>query len=202
MDIKSLIAGLGNPGEKYAHTRHNFGFECVDHILRVARERKSMKLEQLKDTPDYQLWRVHIAGGVHLLQKPLTYMNLSGDAVARVSGQYALKPEQVFVMHDELDLELGRVKCKKGGGNNGHNGLESIEQRLGTPAFHRIRLGIGRPQEKWEVTDWVLGRFSEEDIALVDDVAKAVFKWLDLYHRRGPQVATQYLHGIHATRAD
>lgn len=168
----------------------------------MARDRKSMKLEALKDTPDYQLWRVNIAGGVHLLLKPLTYMNLSGDAVAKVCGNYALSPGQVFVLHDELDLELGRVKCKKGGGNNGHNGLESIQQRLGTPAFHRVRLGIGRPTEKWEVTDWVLGRFSEADMTVVGEVAAAVFKWLNLFHRRGPQVATQYLHNVHAAHAD
>ena len=106
------------------------------------------------------LWRIQIPrGGVWLVAEPQTFMNLSGDAVQPLMAWYKLKPEQLLVVHDELDLEPGRMKLKKGGSAAGHNGIKSIQQRLGTPDFYRLRVGIGKPQDREQVISWVLGRF-------------------------------------------
>ncbi len=113
MDYKGVIVGLGNPGPKYEKTRHNIGFMLVDHLLSVAEGRKNMRLEKIDESGDYELWRAKFAGAYRLFAKPQTYMNLSGKAVSKICGRHGLKPEQVMVVHDELDLPVGRMKIKK-----------------------------------------------------------------------------------------
>ncbi|MGE4293521.1 MAG: aminoacyl-tRNA hydrolase [Desulfovibrio sp.] len=196
MEYKALIACLGNPGPQYAATRHNFGFLVADRLLTLGAQRKSMRLEKLAENPDQQLWSLHLAGAPLLLLKPMTYMNLSGRAVAKVAGQHALPPERVVVLHDELDLPLGRIKLRQGGSTNGHRGLESIVEHLGTATFWRMRLGIGRPSASWEVRDWVLENFPEKDMTLVDTMIDAAIKGLDLYARKGARFAVQHLHSL------
>lgn len=196
MEYKALIACLGNPGPQYESTRHNFGFLVADHLLNQGAERKSMRLEQLEQTPDLQLWSVHLAGAPHLLLKPMTYMNLSGRAVSRVTGRHGLGPDKVVVLHDELDLPLGRIKFRQGGGTNGHRGLESIVQELGSAGYWRMRLGIGRPAESWQVRDWVLEDFPDQDRETVHAVIRAAAKGLDLFARKGARFAVQYLHSL------
>ena len=193
MEYKGLIAGLGNPGPKYERTRHNMGFLLVDHVVALAAGRKSMDLKVLDESGDYRLWSVRLSGARLLLAQPQTYMNLSGRAVGRICGRHGLSADGVVVVHDELDLVLGRMKMKRGGGNNGHNGLESIQEVLGTPDFHRLRIGIGRPQFSSQVTDWVLGEFGPEEWALVREVVPAAWKGLDLFFRRGPALGVQFL---------
>jgi PTH1 family peptidyl-tRNA hydrolase len=152
-----LWVGLGNPEPGMARNRHNIGFMAVDTIaLRHG----------------FSPWRSRFRGlcaegrvGLHkvLLLKPMTYMNLSGESVQEAAAFYKVEPASVTVFHDELDLEPGKIRVKKGGGNAGHNGLRSTEKHLGTPDYWRVRLGIGHPGDKARVTGHVLGDFSKAD---------------------------------------
>lgn len=197
MDYKGVIVGLGNPGSQYESTRHNIGFMLVDHLLRLAHERKSMRLEQMDESGDYELWRVKFAGAFRLLAKPQTYMNLSGKAVSKICGRHTISPEEVVVVHDELDLPVGRMKFKKDGGNNGHNGLESIQERLGTSSFNRLRLGIGRPAERHkDISDWVLEPFDDRAASFLPDIIAHASKGLDLFFRRGMAFAQQHVNSF------
>lgn len=197
MDYKGVIVGLGNPGPKYEATRHNIGFMLIDTILAMAEGRKNMRLERIDESGDYELWKVKFAGAYRLLAKPMTYMNLSGKAVSKICGRHGLTPEQVMVAHDELDLPVGRMKLKKGGGNNGHNGLESIQECLNTPNFHRLRLGVGRPADKYKpISDWVLEPFLPENARHLPDILAHSLKGLDIFYRRGPGFATQHINSF------
>ncbi len=197
MDYKGVIVGLGNPGPEYETTRHNIGFMFVDHILSLAKGRKNMRLEQIDESGNYELWRVKFAGANRLLAKPQTYMNLSGKAVAKICGRHGLTPEQVMVVHDELDLPVGRMKLKKGGGNNGHNGLESVQESLTTPNFYRLRLGVGRPQEQYKViSDWVLEPFLPKNVQHIPAIIEHACKGLDIFFRRGAGFATQHINSF------
>lgn len=158
-----LVAGLGNPGRAYAHTRHNAGFWFADEL--AAKLGASFAAEG-KFAGD-----VAKAGDVRIV-KPSTYMNLSGRAVAALARFFAIAPEAILVVHDELDLPPGQTKMKKGGGHAGHNGLRDIQARLGSGDFWRLRLGIGHPrtlQLNQEVVDYVLHRPSREHQQLIDD---------------------------------
>jgi peptidyl-tRNA hydrolase, PTH1 family len=152
-----LLVGLGNPGARYARHRHNIGFMAVDAVARAHRFGPWRgKFSSL--VSEGQLADVRV-----LLQKPQSFMNLSGYAVAEAARFYKLPPEQIVVCHDELDLAAGKVRIKKGGGVAGHNGLRSIAEQLGSPDFRRVRMGIGHPGEKARVTGHVLGEFSAKD---------------------------------------
>ncbi|BCS90012.1 aminoacyl-tRNA hydrolase [Pseudodesulfovibrio sediminis] len=197
MEYKSAIIGLGNPGPQYADTRHNIGFMCVDALLALGQERKSMRLEQIEESGDYALWRMKFAGAYRLLAKPMTFMNLSGKAVSKICGRHGLKPDDVMIVHDELDLPVGRMKLKKGGGNNGHNGLESIQDRLGTPGFYRLRLGVGRPTDPHKpISDWVLEPFAPETVNYLPEIIAHALKGLDIMYRRGIGFATQHINSF------
>jgi PTH1 family peptidyl-tRNA hydrolase len=159
-----VLAGLGNPGPGYAGNRHNIGFMAADAIAarhRFAPWRRKFQGETTEGG---------IAGARLLLLKPMTYMNLSGQSVAAALGFYKLGPEALTVMHDELDLPLGRVKVKSGGGHGGHNGLRDIMAHLG-PDFRRVRLGIGHPGDKALVHHYVLQDFAKGER---DGVAKVI----------------------------
>jgi len=150
-----LIVGLGNPGEQYAKTRHNVGFAVLDIIATAAKAK-------WKAEKKYMLAKI---GGV-LLAKPTTYMNLSGEAVAALMAKHKLKPTEILVIHDDLDLPTGALKAKVGGGNAGHNGLKSIDSATG-PDYARIRIGISHPRTEglsMEPADWVLGRFRPDEL--------------------------------------
>lgn len=197
MDCKGLIVGLGDPGPKYEQTRHNIGFKLIDRIVSMGEARKNMRLEKLDESGNYELWRIKFAGAYRLLAKPLTYMNLSGKAVAKICGRHGLTPDQVMVVHDELDLPVGRMKLKKGGGNNGHNGLESVQECLDTPNFLRMRIGVGRPQDKFKpISDWVLEPFFTEDEEHLPAIIEHACKGLDIFYRRGVGFATQHVNSF------
>jgi PTH1 family peptidyl-tRNA hydrolase len=197
MDYKGVIVGLGNPGPKYEKTRHNIGFMLVDHLLLQAEQRKSMRLEKIDESGDYELWSAKFAGAFRLLAKPMTYMNLSGKAVSKICGRHGLTPGDVIVVHDELDLPVGRMKFKIGGGNNGHNGLESIQERLGTPDFWRLRLGVSRPADQYKViSDWVLEPFAGRDASFLPDIIAHAAKGLDIFYRRGRGFAQQHVNSF------
>lgn len=194
MEYKALIAGLGNPGPQYARTRHNIGFMAVEALAEMASSRKSMRYKELGNSGDYDLFSVSIAGNNVLVTRPLTYMNLSGKAVAAICGKYSIPVGSIFVIHDELDLPPGKMKFKKGGGNNGHRGLESIQQSMGSPDFFRLRVGIGRPEFSSQVKDYVLEEFTPEEMDIALQMSQAVIKGLNLFFRRGQGPATQFMH--------
>jgi PTH1 family peptidyl-tRNA hydrolase len=154
MDLR-IIVGLGNPGRKYRHNRHNIGFQAVDGLAKkfgIRLWRKSCKA---------QIGRGEISGAPIILAKPQTFMNRSGESVALMCSRYKIFTGSLIVIHDDLDLEAGRIKLKKGGGHGGHNGLRSIMERCGDSEFVRIRIGIGRPQGGEEASEYVLKNFSD-----------------------------------------
>lgn len=158
-----LIVGLGNPGEQYAATRHNVGFWWVDEIAR--RKNASLRLEKQFDG---LAAKILFAEQAVWLLEPQTYMNLSGRAVKALASFYKMQPEEILVVHDELDLLPGTVKLKYGGGHGGHNGLKDIFAHLGTPHFWRLRLGIGHPGNRSQVVNFVLKPPMQAEKALIE----------------------------------
>ena len=170
-----LIVGLGNPGVEYEDTRHNAGFWWVD---RAARELGG----QLAHDPKYHGFVARVnrpLGPVWLLQ-PLTYMNLSGKAVAPLARFFKILPDEILVVHDELDLSPGQMKLKQGGSPAGHNGLKDIQAQLGTPAFWRLRLGIGHPGHRGEVAAYVLRKPPAAEREAIDANVNDSLKALDM----------------------
>lgn len=156
----ALIVGLGNPGDEYRNTRHNVGFDFVDKLAAAKGARFSHQAKFFGETA-----RIATPAGDVWLLKPMTYMNLSGQAVQPLAAYYKITPEEILVVHDELDLVPGTMRLKFGGGAAGHNGLKDITQRLATPDFWRLRIGIGHPRSLcpgMAVVDWVLGRANTE----------------------------------------
>ena len=149
-----LIAGLGNPGRKYANTRHNVGFKAIEQMAQVwhiAIDTRKFKV---------RFGRGHYNGAQIILAQPMAYMNCSGPPVCQLAAYFNIPVEQTLIVHDDIEIEKGRLKIKAKGGHGGHNGLKSISEAFGGGNFPRIRLGIGRPAAPMEVTDYVLGRFS------------------------------------------
>lgn len=157
-----LVVGLGNPGDEYARTRHNVGTDVVE--LLASRHGARLKKGKERALVD----EVRIGPARVALAVPLTYMNESGDAVRRLAHRYGVAPEQVIVVHDELDLPLAALKLKAGGGLAGHNGLRSIKSHLHDDTFLRVRIGIGKPPSRERGADHVLDRFSKRDRSEID----------------------------------
>lgn len=164
MNIKVII-GLGNPGPKFSKTRHNIGFRVVDAL--AEKYGGQWQTQGNKETAEISVGDKKI-----LLVKPLTFMNNSGEVIAALTKK-GFKADEILVVHDELELPFGQVKTKTGGSAKGHNGLKSIISYL-SDAFHRIRVGIGRPLERVEVPDYVLEIFKEEAGDIVEVIAQAV----------------------------
>ncbi|MFZ5427414.1 MAG: aminoacyl-tRNA hydrolase [Thermodesulfobacteriota bacterium] len=185
MPPRALIAGLGNPGPKYERTRHNLGFMTADALLESGQAR-GLSLGKLGELHALRLPGVD---GEILVLKPMTFMNLSGRAVSHVLGYYKLTPKDLLVIHDELDLPLGRMRMKMGGGLAGHNGLKSIAAETGTQDFARLRLGIGRPEGKMDVAAYVLQDFRPEETDIARKVAEAGAAAARLYLKEGLEAA-------------
>ena len=188
-----MIVGLGNPGPKYVHNRHNIGFQAVDvfgarHKIDLPRMQLKARagdgwVEQRADVLSV------LQGGLPqinrqkvLLVKPLTYMNLSGEAVGPLARYYDIPPEDVIVVHDDLDLEPGQLRLRRNGGSGGQNGVKSIIRHLGQD-FHRVRVGIGRPPGRMDAAAYVLQDFSPDEEAeifapLRERIADALECWL------------------------
>jgi PTH1 family peptidyl-tRNA hydrolase len=159
-----LVVGLGNPGDDYAHTRHNVGADTVE----VLAARHGIALKKGKERALSAEGRIGVSRVA--LAVPLTYMNDSGVAVAALARRYGVEPEQLVVVHDELDLPVGALKVKAGGGLAGHNGLRSVKAHLHSEAFVRIRIGVGKPVSKEQGADHVLKRFSKRERTEIDVV--------------------------------
>lgn len=157
-----LVVGLGNPGDQYARTRHNVGAEVVE--LLAARHGARLRKGKERALAD----EVTVAGRRLALAVPTTYMNESGQSVRALVRRYGVTPEQLVVVHDELDLPVAALKCKAGGGLAGHNGLRSIKAHLHTDAFLRVRIGVGKPVSKERGADHVLNKFSKRERAEID----------------------------------
>ena len=153
-----LVVGLGNPGPTYASTRHNIGAMVIDEIARINNEKLGRHKRALADVVEMRL-----AGEKVVLAKPLSFMNTSGGPVKALATFYKVPVEQIIVLHDELDIPLGAIRAKFGGGDNGHNGLKSIRASLDTGDWFRVRLGIGRPPGRQDPADFVLKSFSSTE---------------------------------------
>ncbi|MFV2012917.1 MULTISPECIES: aminoacyl-tRNA hydrolase [unclassified Micromonospora] len=152
-----LVVGLGNPGREYARNRHNVGFMVADLLagrlgVRLSRHRRA--------AAESGEGRLGLGGPKLVLAKPLTYMNLSGGPVAALAKFYKVPVEQIVTVHDELDIDYGRLRVKQGGGEGGHNGLRSMSRSLGSKEYLRVRFGIGRPPGRQDPADYVLSDFS------------------------------------------
>lgn len=185
-----LVVGLGNPGKEYAETRHNFGFLALDSLSRemdVAFRYYSSLEAELGDC--------EFLSQSLVLAKPLTYMNLSGHAVAAVVKFFRLKePQQVIVIHDDLDIPLGRMKIKSGGGAGGHKGVLSVIESLGTSDFLRIRLGIGLEKPTLDVVDYVLTSFAIENQDVVQHALDEASKAVQMIIQEGPERTMNFFH--------
>ncbi len=193
MEYSGIIVGLGNPGPKFVGTRHNLGFEFIDYIINEAQNNSSLEtMSGAKYKCD--LWRCKLFNAPHwwLLAKPLTFMNLSGECVQPLLAWHKLKPSQLIVAHDELDITVGTLRFKTGGGNAGHNGLKSITEHLGTPDFHRMRIGIGRPSlPNQDVASYVLTRPSSEESPLLEQSVKNALKVLNIFYKEDSKQASK-----------
>ena len=155
-----LFVGLGNPGSTYEKTRHNIGFRVIDKLVDDFKARNISK-----NAFHGELYRA----GNTLFLKPSTYMNLSGKSVQAVKQFYKIETEDIVVIHDDIDLPFGAIRFKKGGGHGGHNGLKSIDDFIGKE-YLRVRIGVGKPEHKSQVADYVLHPFSEEEADLLDKI--------------------------------
>ncbi len=162
-----LIAGIGNPSPRYELTRHNAGFMALDEVSSAS----GIDLSRNKHSSLFG--RGGYCGQDVVLVKPLTYVNLSGAAVRSFMKYYPLLPEDMLIVHDDMDISLGRIKIKKGGSSAGHGGVESIIRDLGTDAFPRIRIGIGSEAKKGRGAGFVLGRFAPDEREVLDGVLKS-----------------------------
>ena len=146
-----LIVGLGNPGQKYEHTRHNMGFLTVDLLA----EKLGVKLNKVKFKAAYNI--VKFAGCKCLVMKPQTYMNLSGEAVREAAQFYKIPAERVLVIYDDVSLPVGKLRVRPSGSAGGHNGIKNIIAHLGTQEFPRVKIGVAAPGEEGDMVDWVIG---------------------------------------------
>ena len=170
----TLLVGLGNPGTKYQKNRHNIGFMLIDKLIDELNARNISK-SQFRG----ELFK----SGNLLLLKPTTFMNLSGESVIAVKNYYKIDNEDIFVFHDELDLPLGSIRIKIGGGSGGHNGIKSIDQHISNE-YYRIRMGIGRPIQKQDVVNYVLSDFEKSESECLNKIldlsSKIALKLSDL----------------------
>jgi len=162
-----LLVCLGNPGDQYENTRHNVGFMVADEVA----DRQNAPIQKIKFKALTNL--LTVAGEKVLVMKPITYMNLSGEAVRQAVDFYKIPADHVLVVSDDTALAVGRLRIRKGGSAGGHNGLKNIIQHLGTDQFPRLRVGVGeKPHPDYDMADWVLGKFVGEDKKAIDAAVK------------------------------
>ena len=163
-----LIVGLGNPEKEYANTRHNMGFDTINKLA------EKNNIEVNKNKFDGLYGTGIIQGKKVILLKPQTYMNLSGESVREIVDFYNIEPQNIIVIYDDIDIEKGHIKIRKKGGAGSHNGMKSVVQELGTTDFARIRVGIGQPEYKNNMINYVIGKVPEEEQKVLQEgVTKA-----------------------------
>lgn len=185
-----LIAGLGNPGRQYEKTRHNMGFDTIDELI----ERHRIPQGGIARKAMYG--KGMIAGEKVLAVKPLTYMNLSGEAIREYVNYYKMDPEtELIVIYDDIDLEPGQIRIRKKGSAGGHNGIKSIIAQIGTQNFYRIKVGVGAKPKGWDLADYVLGRFSSEERELVDKAICDAADAVEMILKDGIEAAMNHYNG-------
>ncbi len=168
--VKFLVAGLGNPGREYENTRHNAGFLSIDYIA----AQKGARIDRAKFNALTAV--VDIGGGGVLLMKPQTFMNLSGRAVAEAARFYKLAPENIIVISDDISLDVGRLRVRRGGSAGGHNGLKSINEELASESYPRIKVGVGKkPHADFDLAAWVLSSFGKDELEALGSVYPRVY---------------------------
>ncbi|WP_456455464.1 aminoacyl-tRNA hydrolase [Thermovibrio sp.] len=165
-----LIVGLGNPGREYEKTRHNVGWWVIDRVCR------ELNVELSREKFKGLYGELPTSRGKVILLKPLTYMNRSGESVKGFVKFFKLEPQQVLVIYDDLDLPLGKIRLRKRGSSGGHRGLKSVIEELGTDQFPRLRIGIGRPERKEEVVNFVLSPFKEKELPIIEEAVEKATK--------------------------
>jgi len=188
-----MVVGLGNPGPRYASTRHNIGFQCVELLGKrhaIALDRMQMKAMVGQGWITQGSQRVKV-----LLVKPLTYMNLSGESVAPLARFFQVSPANLLVIHDDLDLESGKLRMRPGGSSGGQNGIKSIIEKLGTQDFGRARVGIGRPPGRMDPADWVLQDFSSQEQEVFGPLRKRVADAVECWLFEGMATAMNRFNG-------
>ena len=179
-----IIAGLGNPDEKYQGTRHNVGFDVVDRLAE--------KYQIAVDTKKHRalIGKGVIEGQKVLLVKPQTYMNLSGESIRSLVEYYKIDPEEeLLVIYDDISLEVGQLRIRRKGSAGGHNGIKNIIAMTGTQNFMRIKVGVGEKPKGWDLADYVLGRFHGEEKAIMEDARKRAAKAAVMMMNEGLQAA-------------
>ncbi len=185
-----LIAGLGNPGRQYEKTRHNMGFDTIDELI----ERHRIPQGGIAHKAMYG--KGMIAGEKVLAVKPLTYMNLSGEAIREYVNYYKMDPEtELIVIYDDIDLEPGQIRIRKKGSAGGHNGIKSIIAQIGTQNFYRVKVGVGAKPKGWDLADYVLGRFSPEERELVDKAICDAADAVEMILKDGIEAAMNHYNG-------
>lgn len=169
-----VIVGLGNPGGQYAETRHNVGFVLVDMIAERLGIEFQAKFQGL-------IADIRSEGERIILLKPQTFMNLSGRSVSELISFYKVKPEDVIIIHDDMDLPLGKIRLRNKGSAGGHNGIRSVIADLGTEDFWRLKFGVGRPPAGWDPARYVLSAFAENEIQLLEEVLERAEKAISLW---------------------
>ncbi|MGC8744878.1 MAG: aminoacyl-tRNA hydrolase [Verrucomicrobiia bacterium] len=185
-----LIAGLGNPGEKYARTRHNVGFMALERLAKLWSAQWVFEKAFCANVAKAQ-----VEGRKALLCCPQTYMNSSGRAVGALVNYYHISLENLLIVSDDADLPLGWIRLRPGGGNGGHHGLESIEQALGTQNYARLRIGIGRRNGLREITNYVLGEFSPQEQSILDLVLDRAVRQINCWLLDGIEKAMNKYNG-------
>ena len=178
--VEWLIVGLGNPGDKYEATRPNVGLMVVDELAERARTPvQKLKFRALTNT-------AQVGDAKALLMKPVTYMNLSGEAVRQAADFYKVPPERVLVISDDVSLPVGKLRLRRGGSAGGHNGLKNIILHLGSDQFPRVKIGVGeKPHPDYDMAEWVLSRFIGEDKRTMDEAIKRAADSVECCIREG-----------------
>ena len=193
MEAAHLIVGLGNPGAKYERTRHNAGFQAVEHL--AAQWGAGWADEKKKFSA--RLARAEVAGHTVLLCEPLTFMNLSGEAVGAICDFYKIdEPARVLAIVDDANIEFGEIRLRPGGSAGGHNGLRSMEQHLATQDYPRLRIGVGRPaDDRQELVSHVLGQFGENESEALKLVLEKMAEQVNCWLAHGPEQAMNEFNG-------
>ena len=188
--VQWLVVFLGNPGLKYRSTRHNAGFLAADAVEKDC----GVSIDRLRFHA--LTAQAELGGQKVLLMKPVTYMNLSGEAVGEAARFYKLPPERVLVISDDVSLPLGKLRIRKGGSAGGHNGLKSIIQHLGTDQFPRIKVGVGqKPHPDYDMADWVLSKFAGEDLKTITEAIRKAADAVECLIQEGPDKAMNRFNG-------
>ena len=182
-----VVVGLGNPGGKYLRTKHNIGFMVIDKLV------KEYRASLVKNRFDATIHECLVEGEKVVFVKPQTFMNLSGTAVAQAVNFYKLQPANIIVIHDDLDMEFGRLKIVSGGGDGGHKGIRSIIGHLGTKNFPRIKIGIGRPPSPVVSEKYVLGKFDSDEKKVIEQKMSVVFEGLRVSLQQGIAAAMTFI---------